>query len=405
MDKYIVKLAYDTFQVPFYYWNGTAEYALPMKEGSIAKYIQAKRNDLLSYAQEYQQPALYVDTQMVCNCVFLDKEGGLYVLGPFLRWKMLESQVREFHYVNQIQTDYLPEIMDINKVIQEVALLFHAATGGEINYNNGLIPYEKKILTGNEIPQKMLPSSEPLFLSANPQNKTYEAFSANAKHLEDQMLEAIENGDLDGLHQLTLSSQLQSIRVGVLSQDERKNHEYLMVSFITLACRAAMRGGLSPAIAYAESDIYLQQLSHARTIQEMNRIPVRMQQNFAQQVHDLKTAKQASSLVEEAKNYIHMHLREPLQITDIADAVQVSHSYLSHRFSKEEGITLKQYLQKRRCHYAANMLLNSKYPISVIAEYFCFSSQSHFGEVFRKQYGMTPMQYRHQGHSTSNSST
>lgn len=34
------------------------------------------------------------------------------------------------------------------------------------------------------------------------------------------------------------------------------------------------------------------------------------------------------------------------------------------------------------------------YVVGPIAEYLCFPSQSYFAERFRKQYGMTPREYR-----------
>ena len=49
---------------------------------------------------------------------------------------------------------------------------------------------------------------------------------------------------------------------------------------------------------------------------------------------------------------------------------------------------------KERCEHAANMLKYTDYSIAVIAEYFCFSTQSHFGKQFKKVYGMTPKEYR-----------
>lgn len=53
-------------------------------------------------------------------------------------------------------------------------------------------------------------------------------------------------------------------------------------------------------------------------------------------------------------------------------------------------------LQKRqvRLEAAANMLRFSEEQIGAIAEYLCFPSQSYFTERFRKQYGMTPGEYR-----------
>ena len=64
------------------------------------------------------------------------------------------------------------------------------------------------------------------------------------------------------------------------------------------------------------------------------------------------------------------------------------------KFSETEGMTISQYVTRKRCSHAANLLKYSDYELSDIAEYFCFSSHSHFGAQFKKVYGMTPSEYR-----------
>ncbi|MBR1572504.1 MAG: helix-turn-helix transcriptional regulator [Lachnospiraceae bacterium] len=74
---------------------------------------------------------------------------------------------------------------------------------------------------------------------------------------------------------------------------------------------------------------------------------------------------------------------------------------LTSREAAEEGMTIRQYLIKERCIHAANLLKYSDYDLSTIAEYFCFSSQSHFGNQFKKVMGMTPKEYRTRYKNTS----
>ena len=81
---------------------------------------------------------------------------------------------------------------------------------------------------------------------------------------------------------------------------------------------------------------------------------------------------------------------------DIAPAIGVSRSYLAKKFAETEGITIQQYIVRERCKHAANLLKYSDYPISIISEYFCFSSQSHFGVQFKNVFGVTPNEYRNQ---------
>lgn len=78
----------------------------------------------------------------------------------------------------------------------------------------------------------------------------------------------------------------------------------------------------------------------------------------------------------------------------MAKDLGLSRSYLSRHFSEQTGITLQDYVLQTRLEAAANMLRFSEEQIGAIAEYLCFPSQSYFAERFRKQYGMTPGEYR-----------
>ena len=98
--------------------------------------------------------------------------------------------------------------------------------------------------------------------------------------------------------------------------------------------------------------------------------------------------------MEKCKDYISQNLRKELKVAGIAEALGISRTYLARQFTEAEGMSVQQYIMKERCEHAANLLKYSDYPIAVIAEYFGFSSQSHFGSCFKKLYGMTPNEYR-----------
>ena len=55
---------------------------------------------------------------------------------------------------------------------------------------------------------------------------------------------------------------------------------------------------------------------------------------------------------------------------------------------------LQDYINEVRVERSANLLIYSDEPLSMIAEYVNFPSQSYFGRIFKEKKGMTPRQYR-----------
>jgi len=173
-----------------------------------------------------------------------------------------------------------------------------------------------------------------------------------------------------------------------------KQLEYFTCSAITLASYAAIEGGLSPARAYAMCDLYFQKLELCKNTSEIKQIYDDVELTFAQQVHLINLERVNTSYVEKCKLFIDQNLHIPFTLDDVATALSINKSYLSRRFAQEAGIRIMEYTRQKRIQTAAYMLKYSDKTISAISENLCFSTQSHFGNLFKQIMGMTPLKYR-----------
>ena len=213
---------------------------------------------------------------------------------------------------------------------------------------------------------------------------------------ENEMLEIVKRGDTEAIKRLLGGQMPDMDEIGAVAKSEQKQTEYLVVSLLTLLTRAAIAGGVNSEKALEMGDVFLRQLEASS-----NRgggfamIGYRAMFDFTELVKQAREQKQRqSTIVEACKDYIAKNLRKNLEVAQIAPAISVSRTHLAHKFKEVEGITVQQYIQRERCRHAANLLQYSDYPISIIAEYMCFSSQSYFGSCFKQWYGMTPNEYR-----------
>ena len=91
--------------------------------------------------------------------------------------------------------------------------------------------------------------------------------------------------------------------------------------------------------------------------------------------------------------YIEGHYGEPLTLLDVALAVSFSTAECCRIFKKVTGQTIFSYLQSYRLTKGTELLAEGL-PVSLIAYEVGFCSTSYFIEVFKRQFGMTPLQYR-----------
>ncbi len=101
-----------------------------------------------------------------------------------------------------------------------------------------------------------------------------------------------------------------------------------------------------------------------------------------------------SVLAARVATYVRHHLSEPIRTADLAGALYMNRSRLSTNFRKEQGITLTDFIWQVKILEAQRLLEHSDWPLSSIASYLGFSSQSHFCRIFRNITGTSPGEYR-----------
>lgn len=104
--------------------------------------------------------------------------------------------------------------------------------------------------------------------------------------------------------------------------------------------------------------------------------------------------KKASRLCGSTKRYIDAHYQENITLDQLADVCHVSKYHLAHAFTEEYGISPINYLISKRISEAEHLLKTTDFSLSLISSTTGFSSSSYFAQIFRKQKGMSPTEFR-----------
>ena len=94
------------------------------------------------------------------------------------------------------------------------------------------------------------------------------------------------------------------------------------------------------------------------------------------------------------RRYIDNHFKENLTLDQLAGVVHINKYYLSHTFRREFNTSPISYLISRRIQESRFLLAETDHSLSQIAQILGFSSLSYFSQSFRRQEGMSPMEYR-----------
>jgi len=112
---------------------------------------------------------------------------------------------------------------------------------------------------------------------------------------------------------------------------------------------------------------------------------------FTQETED---ENKAALQIKKIKEYIYHNLDKEIRREDIAMEVFMNPSYVSRLFKKEEGMLLKEFIIMEKMKMAQTLLRNSSLPISIVALKVGYSNFSHFSQVYKKIFGISPTEER-----------
>lgn len=109
---------------------------------------------------------------------------------------------------------------------------------------------------------------------------------------------------------------------------------------------------------------------------------------------DKKSASVSNYAVYSALRYIDREYIYITSVKNVARELSYSEYYLSHIFSEKVGMSMKEYIIKKKLLAAAQMLKNTTLSIGEISDYLNFSTHHTFRQAFKKVYLVSPGEYR-----------
>ncbi|MFC4598636.1 helix-turn-helix domain-containing protein [Cohnella hongkongensis] len=137
----------------------------------------------------------------------------------------------------------------------------------------------------------------------------------------------------------------------------------------------------------------LVELSDCRTADELVRF---LTAYFTEVGRVIRMSREVPShrIIEQAKTWIREHIAEDVSLVNLAEHLNISPKYLSSRFKQATNETFAEFTTQVRFERAKTLLSDLDLKILDVARKVGFTDTNYFSMAFKKQFGMTPTEYR-----------
>ncbi|SDF64683.1 helix-turn-helix transcriptional regulator [Marvinbryantia formatexigens] len=208
---------------------------------------------------------------------------------------------------------------------------------------------------------------------------------------ENEMLNALAQGDADKVEEKM--SRLVKFRLETRSDSSLRDAKNNLVIMNVLFRKAVENAGVHPYYIDKLSSSLGKRIEAARNmidIVSINREFVRryclLVRNYALQGY--------SPVITKCLNYIDFNLTEELTLNSLAERFSVNASALSKKFRSELGMTLTDYVNKKRVDSSMLLLATTKLPVGEVAAQVGYLNENYYSRIFKKIRGISPREYR-----------
>jgi len=363
----------------------------------IAIYVDHnEQQDVLACDQEFldmllekgfrEAPVLYLEAEEIVYGMVRD-EKNLYVLGPCCAGQDPVAAAKQLvrQHGMDTQKPYRVGHVFLHDFIELMLILHGHLTGDEMELNELLI----RSFCDQQFELAMKEKIHHVFYTLRESAAVHNPYDQEIREQE-----SIRTGDLEALYRSIEEPYVG--KFGTLARDPLRSTKNLIIVLITLASRSAIAGGMLPEVAFSMSDAFIQRVEELNNPGEVFALGRQAEVEYCTAVHNLSSSGRRNTLLARCKALIVQQLHSRLPVKELARQLEVTPDYLSRLFVREEGIKLTDYIMREKINYAKQHLAYTEDAYDVLAFSLGFSSQSHFGQAFKKWTGITPKQYREQ---------
>ena len=318
------------------------------------------------------------------------------ILGPSRQWTANNTDLTELAFECDVPKDETENFitsmkslvaMPLSSVLQTLCSMNFVLNGEKLSLADITIYDGEQFRLSEEIAAKQTEThyEETTDLSNN-------TAVHNTLALEQTIMNFVRHGDTAALKEWLKNAP--AVRPGILSSDTLRQLKNTFIVTATLVSRAAIRGGMDVNDALSLSDAYIQKSELLSSVESIENLQYHMVFDYTEKVEKIRLGKTPTKLLTDIANYVQKHLSEPVDIDALSKAMFISRTHLAVKFKKETGMTLTEFILKEKIEEGKRLLRYTDKPISAIAAYLGFSSQSHFANVFKKYANSSPNEYR-----------
>ncbi|MEK3670907.1 response regulator [Paenibacillus sp. FSL R10-2771] len=208
--------------------------------------------------------------------------------------------------------------------------------------------------------------------------------------IQSSLPEALKSLDKERLTALT-GELLETVRL--LSGDSRNQAvSYVYNAVIQLEQDMADFGADAGLLNQGEKPL-LEKLADAPTFGALQQEFEAVLSKMSEQLSCRISGKEMPQLAQ-VKTYVEEHYAENITLESIAAMVYMNPYYFSSFFKKHTGQNFKNYVTEVRMGHAQRLLLQSDLMVYEIADRVGYNNARHFSDMFKKQFGKLPQEYK-----------